>query len=78
MPCAHATPCCVQFNLFKDWEQAKKQASQVLGVAQAKAYEAVEEVSTSTEAADISTLTFRAANPHVWWSVVSPVHAVRA
>ena len=39
---------CLQFNLFKDWEQAKKQASQVLGVAQAKAYETVEEVSTST------------------------------
>ena len=52
---AHATPCCLQFNLFKDWEQAKKQASQVLGVAQAKAYETVEEVSTSTGAAGMST-----------------------
>eukprot|EP00891_Asterochloris_glomerata_P008223 jgi/Astpho2/8223/Aster-01312 len=36
------------FNLFKDWEQAKKQASQVLGVAQAKAYEAVEETKQCT------------------------------
>ena len=43
--CAHANPCCLQFNLFKDWEQAKKQASRVLGAAQAKAYETMEEVS---------------------------------
>ena len=46
--CAHANPCCLQFNLFKDWEQAKKQASRVLGVAQAKAYETLEEVGTSS------------------------------
>ena len=55
--CAHVPPCFLQFNLFKDWEQAKKQASHVLGVAQAKAQETVEEVSTYTGTASRPILT---------------------